>query len=62
MAALYSGASINIDSPKVIINRKNRKYRYTRIDACFRVVMALSPLYIAMGINICFDSLGIIPR
>ena len=50
MAALYKGANINMDSPKVIINSKNRKYRYTRIDTCFRVVMAFSPLCIANGL------------
>ena len=62
MAALYSGARINIDNPKVIINRMNKKYRYIRIDACFRVVILLSSLCIAVNINICVDILEIIPR
>ena len=47
MAALYKGARISADSPKVKTYKTNKKYKYVRIAACFKVEMALSPLCMA---------------
>jgi len=47
MAALYKGARIIMDKPKVRMNNTNKKYRYMRMDACFIDEIVISSYVLA---------------